>query len=119
MNAKKDLLESFYKLLTTQIPIMSGYDAEREIIIHLRYIIENCVVIPKEKIDKVSLIKSHEEFTGRKITRYEKRMTVFTELKIVNDESKYVSQSEINDVMLKNLCSYLESEEFGNERDHA
>lgn len=113
MTAKKQLLEAFSKLLTTQIPIMSGYDAEREIVFVIRDIIENCVVIPKEKIDKASRIKSAEyEIDGIKYTAYEKRITACSVFRALNGDVRFMGQKDINERLLKDLCAFLESEDF-------
>ena len=113
MTAKRQLLESFSKLLTTQIPILSGYDAEREVIFQIRNIIENCVVIPKSKIDSASRIKSQEhEIGGMKYTTYEKRITACSSIRAQTEEIKFMEQVEINDRLLRDLCAFLESEDL-------
>ena len=109
MKVKNELLEAFHKLLTTQIPIMSGYDAEREIIIKIRYILENCVIIPKDNIEKQSLNKMFEENVADfKKTTYQKRISFVSEMHFNQIEKPFLEIGEINTKLLENLCDYME-----------
>lgn len=117
MTEKRKLLELFHKLLTTDFGAFSGRTEEREAIIAIRNIIENCVVIPKDAIDKHSLMKQEESFEfGDMIVKCEKRFAVVSDVRFSKSDIKFIENIDINDKLLKNLCDYLESEKFANER---
>lgn len=118
MTEKRKLLELFHKLLTTSFGAFGGRNEERQAIISIRNIIENCVVIPKDVIDRRSLMKQDESFEiGEIIVKCEKRLTVVSDMRFSKTDIKFMQNIDINDKLLKNLCDYLESEEFAERKE--
>ena len=115
MNYKKRLIECFHKLLTTQFTVANnvdyGNEEIRDSIIAIRGIIENCVVIPKEKIEKMSVNSSREEnIVGIKTTMFKKNFSAITEFAIESDVLRMMNGYDVNEKMLKDLFAFLESE---------
>jgi len=115
MNYKKRLIECFHKLLTTQFTVAHnneyGNEEVRDSIIAIRGIIENCVVIPIEKIEKMSVNSSREEImVGIKTTRFKKNFSAITEFTVESDDLRMMKGYDINEKLLKELIFFLEKD---------
>ena len=112
MNQKEKLYNVFHKALNSNLSAFSGNDKERDIIFLIRDILDNCVVIPKKKLDNLAKTSSRiEEKTGINVVVYEKKLQLVSHIKLDKHVAYEVPMSEINDKLLKDMIYFLENNE--------
>jgi hypothetical protein len=112
MSSKEKLYNAFHKALNSNLSAFSGNDKERDIIFLIRDILDNCAVIPKNKLDNLAKISSRiEEKFGIEVVNYEKKLQLASRIKIDKNVAYEIPMSEINDKLLKDMIYYLENEE--------
>lgn len=112
MNQKEKLYNAFHKALNSNLSAFSGNDKERDIIFLIRDILDNCVVIPKNKLDNLAKISSRiEEKFGIDVVVYEKKIQLVSQINLDKHFAYEVPMSEINDRLLKDMIYFLENEE--------
>ena len=112
MNTKEKLYNAFHKALNSNLSVFSGNDKERDIIFLIRDILDNCVVIPKNKLDNLARISSRvENEMGIEIVNYEKKLQVVSQIKLDKNIAYEIPMSEINDKLLRDMIYFLENNE--------
>lgn len=112
MNPKEKLYNAFHKALNSNLSAFSGNDKERDIIFLIRDILDNCVVIPKNKLDNLAHISSIvENKIGIEIVNYEKKLQLVSQIKIDKNVAYEIPMSKINDKLLKDMIYFLEDNE--------
>lgn len=110
MNPKEKLYNAFHKALNSNLSAFSGNDKERDIIFSIRDILDNCVVIPKNKLDNLAKISARiEEIAGIDVVVYEKKLQLVSQIKLDKDVAYEIIVSEINDKLLKDMIYFLEN----------
>ena len=111
MNTKEKLYNAFHRALNSNLSAFSGNDKERDIIFLIRDILDNCVVIPKNKLDNLAKISSRiEEKTGADVVVYEKKLQLVSQIKLDKHVAYESPMSEINDRLLKDMVYFLEDD---------
>ena len=111
MNAKEKLYNAFHKALNSNLSAFSGNDKERDIIFLIRDILDNCVVIPKNKLDSLARLslKDEKQYDFNVVT-YEKKLQLVSQIKLDKHVAYEVPMSEINDRLLKDMIYFLEDD---------